>query len=138
MYQWIFLFVFQCMTSRSLRHWVVLDYHFAESIKYIYIYIYFFNTVKLLTNNMQGFISKIVLFNNTGDRVWSSAILKGVALTSVFWSWQVIKTVSRGGWLDRTMALSAALTKFDFCKSWEAFDWFTQSKRESHVQNLSV
>ena len=47
---------------------MVLDYHFAESIKYIYIYIYFFNTVKLLTNNMQRFISKIVLFNNTGDR----------------------------------------------------------------------
>ena len=70
--------------------------------------------------------------------VWSSAILKGVALTSVFWSWQVIKTVSRGGWVDRTMALLAALAKFDFCKSWEAFDWFTQSKRESHVQNLSV
>ena len=29
---------------------------------------FFFNTVKLLTNNMQRFISKIVLFNKTYDR----------------------------------------------------------------------
>ena len=74
---------------------------------------FFFNMVKLLTSNMQGFISKIVLFNNTDNR---GLIISNFERSSInfFLSWQVITIVSRGGWVDRIVDLSFALTKFDF------------------------